>query len=101
MPFIVFEGLDHAVKGTLIESDTQILLDLPITEIKKRMANGHKTADVFEQKEKTFHDKVRQAYLNCAHRDPEHWCILDALSSVQDLTTRVMEELKKRQWLNS
>lgn len=81
----------------------QILLDLPVDVSLSRIHNrSHQTGaqiDRFEQENKSFHQNVRDAYLELAHNNPEDWIVLDATKMPDDLFEQLKDELRKRQIL--
>lgn len=75
---LVKEANKVATQG--LEPDVVFLLDLSPEEGLARKARG-KTADAkdhFEDKELSFHHRVRQGYLEMAAADPQRWVVVDA-----------------------
>ena len=84
-----------------IQPDLWVLLDMPVAEKEKRShIKGH-SSDRFEMQDRDFHQRVREHYLSLAQKDKGSWLILNALLTPEALTVKVLEELKKRKWLNS
>jgi dTMP kinase len=57
--------------------DLTLLLDLPV-EVGLARAKGRGPADRFEQETLAFHQRVRDAYLARARRQPQRYRIIDA-----------------------
>ena len=84
-----------------IQPDLWILLDMPVAEKEKRShIKGH-SSDRFEMQDRHFHQRVREHYLSLAQKNKDSWFILNALLTPEELTLKVLEELKKRKWLSS
>ncbi len=84
-----------------IKPDLWILLDMPVAEKEKRShIKGH-SSDRFEMQDRQFHQRVREYYLSLAKENAASWHVLNALLSPEELTAQVIEEFKKRKWLNS
>ena len=63
-----------------IKPDLTILLDLPAEIGLERNEKANKR-DRFELEDITFHNKVKQGYLEIARSDPERFFVIDATSS--------------------
>ena len=84
-----------------VHPDLWILLDMPVAEKEKRShIKGH-SSDRFEMQDRDFHQRVREHYLSLAQKNQDSWLILNALLTPEELTVKVLEELKKRKWLSS
>lgn len=84
-----------------IKPDLWILLDMPVAEKEKRShIKGH-SSDRFEMQDRQFHQRVREYYLSLAKENAASWHVLNALLSPEELTAQVIEEFKRRKWLNS
>ena len=88
--------------------DLWVLLDMPVSEKEKRsQLKGH-YSDHFEIQDRQFHQRVRECYLSMAKApdnskgqgEHNNWLILNALLPPEELTDQVIEEFKKRKWLN-
>lgn len=85
-----------------------VLLDLAaeraLARRQKRMHQTGIAADRFEQEELGFHQRVRASYLEQAERAREQghpWLVLDAERPVTELTGLLVDDLRRRQWLDS
>ncbi|HEX79173.1 MAG TPA: dTMP kinase [Dehalococcoidia bacterium] len=76
-------GLDIAMTRTVNSTATRgltpnltILLDLPSYEgFSRKKPDKY---DRFEKEEASFHDKIRQGYLELAAEEPQRWFVIDA-----------------------
>ncbi len=97
-------GLDIEVVRTINDTATQglhpnltILLDLSVDTGFKRKNNNRQ--DRFENEDTTFHEKVRQGYLELAAEEPERWLVIDASQSkeiIADIIWRKVSQLLHR-----
>jgi dTMP kinase len=84
--------IGHFVTGGL-EPDLTIVLDLPVEQA---LARRGRFADRVEQRDRAYHERVRQGFLAEARRRPEHIRVIDASPSaevVQAATRAVIEPL--------
>ena len=82
-----------------VQPDLWVLLDLPVVEKEKRGHIDGTVSDRFEMQDRGFHQRVRECYLEMAKK--EGWLLLNALLPQAELTQRIIEEFKKRRWLDS
>ncbi len=92
-----------AVNG--VWPDLNILLDLSVEESKKRR-QGRQTdssvadaEDRIESEAESFHQRVREVFLNLSRKSPKQWLVLDAAQTPEKLFQILVDELKERQWL--
>ncbi len=83
-----------------LEPDLYVLLDLPVDESLRRLNTRGQDTDRFERENRAFHERVRAAYTEQARANPALWCVLPATVAPDQLLTGLMQELKKRKWLN-
>ncbi|MGD9541530.1 dTMP kinase [Methylocystis sp.] len=72
--------------------DLTIVLDLPAREGLARAAerrDGREEVDRFESEDPSFHEELRQAFLDIAENEPERCCVIDAARSVNDVASAV------------
>lgn len=95
-------GIDHGhirelerwLQGDLVP-DLTLLLDLPVRTGLER-AGKRSDPDRFEVEEESFFERVRQAYLDIARRQPRRVKVIDAelpLSEVQQQIKRVLNSM--------
>lgn len=82
-----------------LEPDLYVLLDLSVEESARRMGVRGQEADRFEREARDFHQKVREAYLNLAQRDPQRWLILSAEQTPLQLLNLLLARLEENKWL--
>ena len=86
--------LETWVQGAL-RPDLVLLLDVPVKTGLSR-ASERSAPDRFEQEQQSFFERVRQAYLDRADNDPQHYRIIDAsqtLDAVQAQIKQAMQDL--------
>lgn len=84
MDIQIIDWLENTVQGTL-RPDLTLLLDAPI-ELGMTRAQARGRLDRFESEQRSFFERVRQAYLQRVKLNPERYRIIDAglpLPSVQ------------------
>ncbi len=69
--------LDFATGG--LWPDLTLLLDLPSEEGLKRKRSGGSEWNRLDAYQLEFHQRVRRGYLELASRQPQRWCIIDAM----------------------
>lgn len=93
--------LNHFSTEALVP-DLTILLDLSVEESKRRRENRSlqtgEVADRIESEKDDFHNRVRQGFLNLAHKPEEknRWLVLDASMTPQQLFEILLNDLKDR-----
>ncbi|MFK8137611.1 MAG: dTMP kinase [Bdellovibrionales bacterium] len=87
----------YATNG--LKPDLNILLDLSVEESenrrKKRVEETGVEQDRFEQEQKDFHQRVRDAYLNLAKVE-SNWLVLNASLSQEKLAEEMISQLERR-----
>ena len=76
-----------------LKPDLTILLDLPAEIGLKRNEKANKR-DRFELEDITFHNKVKQGYLEIASSDPERFFVIDATNSPEQISESIYEYVK-------
>ncbi|MBB5633552.1 dTMP kinase [Cryobacterium mesophilum] len=69
--------------------DLTVLLDLDANLGRGRLTASRTRYDRLEAEEQEFHDRVRAAYLEAAHAEPERFLVLDATQPVDDIATEI------------
>jgi len=82
-----------------LQPDLYILLDLTVAESLRRMSGRAQEADRFEREKSDFHERVRQAYLQLAAKDPARWLVLDAGVAPEQLLMQLLTTLRGKKWL--
>ena len=68
--------------------DLTLLLDVPVATGLARAA-GRSAPDRFEQEERAFFERVRQAYLDRARAEPERFRIIDAAGTLEQVHRQI------------
>lgn len=80
-----------------------VLLDLPVQEslsrIEQRNLKLGSESDRMEAEKLSFHEAVRQGYLEQAKENPTSWLVLDAKKSPEAIFDELLTTLVKRKWL--
>ncbi len=104
-----YQGAGRGVDGALIDQlakslhgdlwpDCTLLLDLPVPVGMQRARSRGAPADRFEQEREQFFERVRNAYLEIARREPRRMHVVDAsqpLESVHRQIEAILEALLK------
>ncbi len=93
--------LESIVQGAR-RPDLTILLDAPVESALARAAvrNATSVQDRFERESGEFFERVRNAYLTRAAAEPERIALVDATSSIDEVSARIVELLKARAWIS-
>jgi dTMP kinase len=86
-----------------LQPDLTILLDLDLTEAKRRRSLRSKdmteSPDRMESESDAFHQRVRESFLAQAREHGNSWLVLDANQATPDLLQKTLEHLRSKQWL--
>lgn len=86
-----------------LKPDLTVLLDLSVTESKKRRvfraASSLEAEDRIESEAEAFHERVRNSFLQQAQADQQNWLVLDAAQTPDDLIETLWLEFVKRNWV--
>ena len=74
--------------------DLVFVFDLPVEVGMQRVQSRGEASDRFEQEQKAFFEKVRQAYLQRAAQHPERYCILDASQPLAEVQQQIVQKLE-------
>ncbi|MDZ4740903.1 MAG: dTMP kinase [Alphaproteobacteria bacterium] len=86
----------HRLVMTGVEPDLTIVLDLPVDEGLNRAASRRDSETRFERKGREFHERLRQGFLDIAHRFPNRCFVIDASQSIERIHSAVLAALKLR-----
>ncbi|WP_409479423.1 dTMP kinase [Pseudobdellovibrio sp. HCB154] len=88
---------------SLLKPHLTVLLDLSVEESKKRRSHRENTTavaeDRIEAEADSFHEKVRQGFLDQAHADSENWLVLNAALTPEELYNQLIAKLTEKKWL--
>ncbi|MCI3952687.1 MAG: dTMP kinase [Burkholderiales bacterium] len=90
VPWERVQVLEQWVHGGF-QPDMSVLLDIPADTGRERSRHA-RLPDRFEQEERAFHDRVRQAYLRRAHEQPQRIHVIDANTGISQVH-KALEEL--------
>jgi len=76
--------------------DLTIILDLPVEEGLKRSGATGDAEQRFESKGAAYQEKVRQAFLEIARREPERCAVVSAKDGIADVAGRIREVIQTR-----
>ena len=82
-----------------IEPDLTFVLDCPVEvglgrALQRNQSGALKGQDRFELEKLTFHEKVRQAYLDLARQEPKRFVILDGMLPVARIAEIIQQHLQ-------
>lgn len=86
----------HRLTMTGVEPDLTFVLDIDVEKGLTRAAARRDDETRFERKGRSFHDKLRQGFLDIAKRAPERCVVIDADQSVEQVHAAVLAALKSR-----
>jgi len=84
--------LEKMVQGDL-EPNLTFLLDMPISASSQRVTHRGQAKDRFEQEQLAFFQRVREAYLNQALKNPLRFRVIDADQSLTEVQKAIQEAL--------
>lgn len=84
--------LKKLVQGDL-EPDLTFLLDMPVAAAAERVTSRGQQKDRFEQEQQAFFQRVRDAYLNQALRNPLRFRVIDADQALESVQKDLKEAL--------
>jgi len=73
--------------------DRTLVFDCPYEVAQARLAKAERTRDRFEREDRSFFERVRQAYLALARADPERIRVIDASGALADIKKKIELEL--------
>jgi dTMP kinase len=93
----LINGLERVSVGEL-SPDLTVILDLPVElgleRAKLRRGNIH--ADRFEEEGAEFHEKLREAYLTIATREPDRCVVVDASAAKEVVANTIWQVVQSR-----
>lgn len=95
VPRAELEALHRLVAGDFMP-DLTVILDLPVEEGLARAAARAGSETRFERKDRAFHEKLRQGFLDIARREPRRCAVIDASASVATVHQAVLALVRER-----
>ncbi len=93
----------YAVIAEGLVPDLTFILDIdPVVGLARatdRLLSTQNGEGRFEQMPLSFHEKIRQCFLDLAHENPKRYCIIDATLSPEAILEQAMDHLRKRGWI--
>jgi dTMP kinase len=81
-----------------LSPDLTVILDVPV-EVgleRAKLRRGSAQADRFEGEGAEFHEKLREAYLAIAAREPDRCVVIDASGAKQDVANAIWQAVQSR-----
>jgi len=93
----VIKGLERVSVGELTP-DLTVILDLPVGLGLERakLRRGNVQADRFEEEGAEFHEKLRDAYLAIATREPDRCVVIDASAAKEIVANTIWQMVQSR-----
>jgi dTMP kinase len=102
---LAYQGYGRGVDLSLLRSaselaigacapDATILLDIPLEVVNERRAHDQK--DRFESADLSFHERVREGYLELARA--HQWIVIDGTSNVNEVAREIDERVAHLPW---
>lgn len=79
-----------------LEPDLTFILDIAPEEGLRRAGKRGGDADTFESKDLTFHEKLRQGYLEIARKMPARCVVIDAAQDEETIAAQILAEVLKK-----
>ncbi len=89
-----FESLKKMVLGDF-EPDLTFMFDIDPFEGLIRASGRDNQEDTFEEKDISFHEKLRQAYLDIAENNPDRCHVIDAAEEIDTISTQIWDKVKE------
>jgi len=84
----------HQLATSGLVPDLTFFLDLPLSEVEKRMQRSKSGKDRMESNGQGFYEKVREGYLHLA-RQEKRFVIIDAMQSVETIQETIWQKTEK------
>lgn len=91
----VLKLLERSVLGATYP-DLTLVLDAPVDQAAGRRAERGGSADAFELRDKTFHEAVRQAFIDVALSEPARCALIDASRTAEDVAEAAWLQIEQR-----
>ena len=109
---MAYQGFGHGLDQDMIRSvqvaslpnirpDLTIILDIPVDIGLARAGARRGDEDRYEKMDITFHERIRQGFLSIAETEPERCVLIDATSSMEQVTGAVIETVCNRYGLSN
>jgi dTMP kinase len=95
VPRADLEALHRLIAGDFVP-DLTLILDLPVDLGLARAAQRAGAETRFERKDRAFHEKLRQGFLDIAAREPARCVVIDATGDVDAVHQSVLAAVRER-----
>lgn len=87
LPLDAIATINRSASGGLVP-DVTFFIDIPVSEVERRMVGQKAGADRMEMSGKVFYEQVRQGYLQLASAEPR-FEVIDGLLQIQEIHEKV------------
>lgn len=91
----VLKMLENTVLGETCP-DLTLVLDAPVDQATGRRIERGGNTDAFEQRNTSFHEAVRQAFIDVARSEPQRCVLLDASRTADEVATSAWHHIEAR-----
>ena len=95
VPRAALEALHRLIAGDFAP-DLTLILDLPVDIGLKRAKARAGRETRFERKDRAFHEKLRQGFLDIARREPRRCVVIDATGDIETVHRAVLAAVRER-----
>lgn len=95
VPRARLDALHQLVAGDF-RPDLTVILDLPVDEGLARAQRRSGGETRFERKDRAFHEKLRQGFLDIARQEPQRCVVIDGSGSVESVHQAVLSTIRER-----
>tara|TARA_Y100000590_G_scaffold466163_1_gene640674 strand:- start:329 stop:973 length:645 start_codon:yes stop_codon:yes gene_type:complete len=88
--------LIHQHVGINIRPDLTYILDIPVAEGLNRSKSRKNNENRYETMDKSFHEKIRKAFIEIAKNRPKNYIIIDANKPTEEISEIIWNDLNFR-----
>ena len=104
---IAYQGIGHDLSiskveqihnhvGIMLRPDFTFILDIPVQEGLKRSKLRKNNETRYESMNKSFHEKIRRAYIDIAKKNPKRYLTVDAQRPAEEISEIIWNTLNKK-----
>lgn len=86
----------HALAAGDVKPDLTLILDIPVEQGLGRANDGSGGEDRFERMDTSFHERLRQGFLDIAAREPDRCAVIDATADIDTVAAQVRQAVRER-----
>lgn len=94
LPLDAINVINKSAAGGLVP-DLTFFIDIPVSEVEKRMHQLKSRADRMESSGREFYDRARQGYLQLA-KEEKHFQVINGLQPVDDIHESIWEKVQQQ-----